>query len=39
MFSLIEISNKDENSLKLYYQFINEASKNDWKKNINYLVF
>ena len=32
MFNLIEISNKNENSLKLYYQFINEASKNDWKK-------
>lgn len=32
MFSLIEVSIKNENSLKLYYQFVNEASKNDWKK-------
>lgn len=32
MFTLLEISNKDENSLKLNYLFVKEASKNDWKK-------
>ena len=32
MFTLLEISNKDENSLKLDYLFVKEASKNDWKK-------
>ena len=32
MFTLIEITNKDENSLKLSYLFVKEASANDWKK-------
>ena len=32
MFTLIEISNQEENSLKLSYLFIKEASSNDWKK-------
>ena len=39
MFTLIEISNQEENSLKLSYLFIKEASSNDWKKDINYLAF
>lgn len=39
MFTLIEITNKDENSLKLSYLFVKEASANDWKKYINYLAF
>ena len=32
MITLIEISNQEENSLKLSYLFIKEASSNDWKK-------
>ena len=32
MFTLIEISDQEENSLKLSYLFIKEASSNDWKK-------
>lgn len=32
MFTLIEITPYDETSLKLDYQFVKEASQNDWKK-------